>query len=545
MTITLEQLKAWLDARESEHLEFKEAKQHFDFEELVKYCAALANEGGGHLILGISDKLPRRVVGSHAFDSLERTKAGLIERLHLRIEVEELPHSDGPVIVFDVPARPLGVPIQYKGAYWMRGGESLIPMTPDLLRRIFSETAPDFSAEPCPAASISDLDPMGMQRFRQTWALKSGNMTLHSLSDEQLLTDAELMVDGALLYAALILLGTRQALGRYLPQAEVIFEFRSSEASGPPAQREEYREGFFLFQDELWQKIDLRNERQHFQTGFFIVDVPTFNEITIREALLNAVSHRDYRLTRSVFVRQFARRLEITSPGGLLPGITVQNILWRQAPRNRRVAEIFARCGLVERSGQGMNRMFEECIKESKPHPDFTGTDDYQVALTFRGEVQDPQFLRFLEQIGEERLALFTTQDFLVLDYVHREQPVPDTFKACLPPLVDQGIIERVGRGKGTRYILSRQFYDFLGQKGVYTRKRGLDRETNKMLLLKHIRDNRKAGCQLSELNQVLPALSRAEIQSLLREMKAADEIHHIGRTKAARWYPGPGKNED
>lgn len=543
MTITPDQLQFWMNGRENEHLEFKEAKQHFDFEELVRYCAALANEGGGRMILGVSDKLPRRVVGSRAFDNLERTKAGLIERLHIRIEVETLPHSDGPVIIFEVPARPLGFPIQYKGAYWMRGGESLIPMTPDLLKRIFAETAPDFSAEPCPAASISDLDPTAMQRFRQMWARKSGNMTLHSISDEQLLTDAELMVDGVLLYAALILFGTRQALGRYLPQAEVIFEFRSSEASGPPAQREEYRQGFFVFQDELWQKIDLRNERQHFQTGFFIVDVPTFNEITIREALLNAVSHRDYRLPGSVFVRQFARRLEITSPGGLLPGITVQNILWRQAPRNRRVAEIFARCGLVERSGQGMNRMFEECIKESKPHPDFTGTDDYQVALTFRGEVQDPQFLRFLEQIGEEKLALFTTQDFLVLDYVHREQPVPDTFKACLPPLVDQGIIERVGRGKGTRYILSRQFYDFLGQKGVYTRKRGLDRDTNKMLLLKHIRDNRKTGCQLSELSQVLPALSRAEIQSLLRDMKAAGTIHNIGRTKAARWYPGTGKD--
>lgn len=426
----------------------------------------------------------------------------------------------------------------------MRGGESLVPMTPDMLQRIFAETVPDFSARPCPAASVSDLDVPAMDHFRQMWARKSGNVTLKSLSDEQLLADAELSIDGVLLYAALILFGTSQALGRYLPQAEVIFEFRASEASGPPAQREEYRKGFFLFQDDLWHKIDLRNEHQHFQTGFFILDVPTFNEIAIREALLNAISHRDYCLPGSVFVRQFARKLEIISPGGLLPGITIQNILWRQAPRNRRVAETFARCGLVERSGQGMNRIFEECIKESKPRPDFSGTDDYQVALTFRGEVQDPLFLRFLERIGQEKLALFTTQDFLVLDYVHQEQSVPEQFKARLPPLIEQGIIERVGRGKGTRYILARQFYDFLGQRGVYTRKRGLDRETNKMLLLKHIRDNRKAGCQLSELNQVLPALSRAEIQSLLREMQAAGEIHHVGRTKAARWYPGPDQDQ-
>ena len=544
MAPTMDQLLRWMNSTENEHLEFKEARRRFDFEELVRYCAALANEGGGHMILGVTDKLPRRVVGSRAFDNLERTKAGLIDRLHIRIDGDVLQHPDGPVIVFDVPSRPVGVPIQYRGAYWMRGGDALVPMTADLLRRIFDEAGPDFSAELCPAASMSDLDPAAIHRFRTMWERKSGNAAVSSLSDEQLLIDAELLVDGVLPYAALILFATRQALGRHLAQAEVVFEYRASEASGPPTQRKEYRQGFFLFQQDLWQDIDLRNERQHFQSGFFVHDVPTFNAIVVREAILNAVSHRDYRLAGSVFVRQFARKLEIASPGGFPPGINEQNILWRQSPRNRRIAEAFSRCGLVERSGQGMNRMFEECIKESKAHPDFAGSDDYQVSLTLRGDVQDPQFLRFLEQVGQEQLALFTTGDFLVLDYVHREEPVPDELGPNLPPLVDKGVIERVGRGKGTRHILSRQFYDFLGQKGVYTRKRGLDRETNKMLLLKHIVDNRKTGCQLREMNQVLPALSRTAVQSLLRDLKGSGIIHNTGRTKAARWYPGPESDE-
>jgi ATP-dependent DNA helicase RecG len=85
MATSLEQLNRWLAApSEDEHLEFKEGKNRYDFEELVKYCAALANEGGGKIILGITDKKPRRVVGSRAFSKLERTKAGLIDRLHLR-----------------------------------------------------------------------------------------------------------------------------------------------------------------------------------------------------------------------------------------------------------------------------------------------------------------------------------------------------------------------------------------------------------------------------------------------------------------------------
>jgi ATP-dependent DNA helicase RecG len=183
-----------------------------------------------------------------------------------------------------------------------------------------------------------------------------------------------------------------------------------------------------------------------------------------------------------------------------------------------------------------MNLMFEESIKEGKGTPGFTGTDDYQVAVTLHGEIQDPQFLRFLEQVGRERLATFTTQDFLTLDLVHREQHIPDELRPCLSVLSEYGIIERTGGG---RYILSQKFYKFLGKKGVYTRKRGLDRETNKALLLKHIQDNQTEGSQLQDLMQVLPALSRPQVQTLLRELERSGLIHHTERTRAARWYPG------
>lgn len=542
MDTNLAHINVLLDAKEDEHLEFKEAKNRYDFEKLVKYCAALANEGGGKFVLGVSDKRPRRVVGSQAFLDLERAKAGLVERLRLRIDAYEVHHPDGRVVIFSVPSRPLGTPIQYDGAYWMRGGEELTPMTTDFLKRILAEVGPDFSAEICAQATLADLDPIAGDRLRTAWQRKSGNPALEHVSDEQLLADAELSIDGQITYAALILLGTRRALGKHLAQAETVFEYRATEISGPAQQREEYRQGFFLFQDELWRQINLRNDIQHFQQGLFVLDVATFNEIVVREAILNAVSHRDYRLGGSVFVRQFARRLEVVSPGGFPPGITLDNILWRQAPRNRRIAEVFAKCGLVERSGQGMNRMFEESIRESKPRPDFAGTDDYQVSVTLPGEIQDPQFLRYIEQVGRERLATFTTADFLVIDLVHREQPVPLELRPRLSTLVELGIIETVGRGKGIRHILSRSFYGFIGKKGVYTRKKGLDRETNKALLVKHIRDNRQDGAQLSELAEVLPALSRQQIQALLRELQSEEKIHVAGKTKGARWFPGPDR---
>ena len=413
-------------------------------------------------------------------------------------------------------------------------------MTPDLLQRIFAETGPDFSAEICPQAALADLEPEAVQNFRQRWIRKAENPALAHLTLDQLLIDAELLVDGGLTYAALILFGTRRSLGKFLGQAEVIFEYRSQEASIPCQQREEYRLGFFGFMDDLWQKINTRNDRQHFADGLFMWDIPTFNEMVVREAVLNGMAHRDYRLGASVFVRQFPRKLEIVSPGGFPPGITPENILWKQSPRNRRIAEALSRCGLVERSGQGVNRMFEECIKESKPWPDFSGSDDYQVVVTLQGEVQDPRFLRFLEKVGKERLASFATKDFLILDLIHREMPIPPDLRPRLLRLADHGVVEKVGRGKGVRYVLARQFYAFLGQKGVYTRKRGLDRETNKMLLLKHIRDNQKEGSRLQELRQVLPALSRGQMRGLLKELQKEGLIHHTGATRAALWFPGP-----
>jgi ATP-dependent DNA helicase RecG len=170
---TPDQLHSWLTARENEHLEFKEARHGFHFEKLAKYCAALANEGGGSIVLGVTDRRPRRVVGSAAFENLERTKAGLVERLRLRIEATELLHPDGRIVVFTAPGRPLGVPIAFEGAYWMRAGEDLVPMTPDMLRRIFDETRPDFSAEVCDGARLADLDPRAVDEFRRRWYEKS------------------------------------------------------------------------------------------------------------------------------------------------------------------------------------------------------------------------------------------------------------------------------------------------------------------------------------------------------------------------------------
>jgi ATP-dependent DNA helicase RecG len=363
--MTFEALATWMTApTETEHLEFKEARNQFDTTKLVNYCCALANECGGYLVLGVTDHWPRRVVGTTAFGNLPEIKLTLLQKLRLRVEVNELAHPDGLVLVFTVPSRAIGMPIATNGTYWMRAGESLVAMPPDHLQRIFAEGVPDFSASICTAATMVDLAPQAIERFRGLWETRQPARGLRSA--EQLLEDAELLDHGALTYAALVLLGTARSLSRHLGCAEIIFEYRNDEAVIAYAQRVELRDAFLLNDDELWRLVNLRNTVHSFVDGLFRRDIPTFNERAFREAVLNAVCHRDYRLGGSTFIKQWPSRVEITSPGGFPPGITVDNILSKQSPRNRRLAEAFGKCGLVERSGQGADLLFETAVREGR-----------------------------------------------------------------------------------------------------------------------------------------------------------------------------------
>lgn len=540
MPTTREEILQWLREPEGANFEFKAAKQRYDFGELVGYCVALANEGGGKIILGATDRRPREIVGTAAFPEPGRTEAGLYERLGQRVRVEEITLTEGRLLVTHVPARLPGTAWQIDGRFLKRAGDALVALTHEELRLIFAETGPDFSAEVCPGAAIDDLSPEAIALFRERWGRRSGDERKSVWADTDTLINAELLMGGRLTYAALILFGTRAAVARFLPQAELVFEYRSSEASGPAAARQEYREGFFLWQEAIWNTINLRNDRQSYQEGLFRIELPTFAEVPVREALLNAVAHRDYRLGGSVFVRQFARRLEVVSPGGFPLGITAANILDQQNPRNRRLAEALAKSGFIERSGQGMNLMFESAIRQGKPLPSFAGTSDHEVRLTLEGVVRSPEFVRFMERLGDEKLRSFSTEDFLALDRLHREQPLTPNLRARLQGLVAAGAVESLGRGKGTRYLLSQSLYAALGAKGVYTRKRGLDRETNKTLLERHLSGSGEKGAALSELRQVLPSESVGSVQSLLEELRKEGRVALRGKRRWARWLIAP-----
>ena len=317
----------------------------------------------------------------------------------------------------------------------------------DVHRSIYAESGHDFSGDICPGIKIDDLFCEAIETFRSLWSSYSGNKRIANLSLEQLLRDCGAINDDGITYAALILFGNKNTLRKHLPHAEIVFEYRSKESAGPAAHREDFQIGFFCSFNKIWDLINLRNDNQHYQKGFAVLPVPTFNERVIRESILNAACHRDYQLGGSIFVRQYNNRIVIESPGGFPHGITAENILYRQSPRNKLIADIFQLCGLVERAGQGMNMIYETSISEAKPFPDFTGSDAYFVKLTLVGKIIDVRMLQLIKKLDDEILSAMTTDDYLLLASVFKEKNIADISPLRFEHLLELGIVRQTELG--------------------------------------------------------------------------------------------------
>ena len=211
----LETVQELLEAKEGEHVQFKEAKNRFDFGEAAKCCCALANNGGGKLVFGITDKRPRSIVGSAAFDQPERTRMGLIEKLKVNVDFQIFNYERKRILAFDVKSRPIGLPVQYDGVAWIYEGDTLKPMPEDMRRSIYEETGGDFSGTICAGATVNDLDEIAIENFRTKWIEKSGKKQLATLSKEQLLHDCGAITDDGVTYAALILVAVIWYMFKY------------------------------------------------------------------------------------------------------------------------------------------------------------------------------------------------------------------------------------------------------------------------------------------------------------------------------------------
>lgn len=395
----------------------------------------------------------------------------------------------------------------------------------------------DFSAKSCLGLRIQDLDADAIEVFRKLWAKKSGLGRIQNLSVEQLLKDCGAMKrSGELTYAALILFGSAEALREELPSAECVFEYRAHESSGPADDRKSYRDAFFKIYEQLWDRINLRNTRQHYQDGLFVMDIPLFNERVVREALLNAVTHRNYRMQGYVLIRQYPEVLRVENPGGFPTGVTPETVLDCSAPRNRLLAEIFELAGLVERAGQGVNLMFELSVREAKLLPDYSRSDSKNVRLDLNGQLIDPALLRMIQNIEDRTLAQFNTEDFLVLYELANGYRPAKSLMSRIDRLLGFGLVEKVERG---HYVLSRNYYIQKGEPGAHTRRVGLVAEECKALIVKHVRLSKGKGVPGMQFLQMLQGTPERRIKYFLTQLKQENRLRVEGHGRGALWFLG------
>lgn len=416
---TLETLNRWLaDAPEDEHLEFKEAKQQYDTTKLLRYCVALANEGGGHLVLGVSDKRPRQVVGTQAFQNRGEITARILDALRMRVDVQELEHPNGRVLVFAVPPRPAGTPLHHEGAYLMRAGEELVPMSPDQLKRIFAEGGPDWFDRPARAGASAEevvalLDTQSFFDLMKLPYPTSRDGVLERLAQERLI---ERKADGwNITNLAAILLAKRldafsPELARKAPRV-VIYEGVNKLAT---RYDEPEHQGYAVGFEKLVDFVHSSAPRNHFVEQALRDEVKMFPRQAIRELVANALVHQSFEATgQSVMVEMYADRLEVSNPG--LPPIKVERFIDEFRSRNERLAELLRRMRVCEEKGSGIDKVVHLAEVFQLPAPDFRTSETRTTAVLFAhqdfAEMSKPDRIRAcyqhcaLKYVSNERMS--------------------------------------------------------------------------------------------------------------------------------------------
>ena len=376
MATTAEQIDLWRQApSEHQRLEFKEAKQQFDTRKLNEYCVALANEGGGFLLLGIADKIPRPVTGTQAFQNIVVAAENLFKAVRFRVDIEEVNHPDGRVLVFHIPSRPRGTAYNLNGKYLMRAGEALVPMSEDQLRRIFSEGQPDWLEEPsCSGLDAQDVvELLDTQTFFELLKLpyptdRAG--VLERLAGEKLIN--HLGGSFSIRRIGALLMARRMHDFSDISRKAVRVIVYSGISKLQTKLDQIFTRGYAVGYQDLVQSIYAQLPQNEVIEHALRKELKLVPDVVIRELLANALIHQDFTCTgASVMIEIYSDRVEISNPGD--PLVPVERFIDGYRSRNERFADLMRRLGICEEKSSGIDRVVEAAELYQLPAPDFHG----------------------------------------------------------------------------------------------------------------------------------------------------------------------------
>ena len=438
---------------------------------ILGYVIALCNEGGGRLVIGMHDNYPHRVTGTRqALDAIGQLESDIYRDTTIRPEIYELYDEENRrVLVIEVPSRPIGKVFKFEDVPLMRVGEELKPMSDAMYLKILQESEPDFSEKICEGLTLEDLDEEAIRVMKQGYAQRWNKPEFVSTPTLQVLHDFALMnKDGQLTNAALILLGKSEAIRKHLYCNRVTVEYRLYHSMIEYTARQEFQEPLVLMVDSVWNYINqpASNPLQHYNDGFRIGDIPAFNREIVREAILNACCHRVMFIQSDVVIKQYPDQLIITNAGGFPVGVDVDNILTvNSMPRCKLITEVLQKAGFIEKSGQGVDKMFYHCLMDGKCLPDYSLTDDWQVCLRLSGEIKYPAFMLYARELQNARPAnnKLNVFDLLALFRASQGESQRHTDEVTLRKLIDEGLLISAQDG----YKLSERYYEIVKNVGT------------------------------------------------------------------------------
>ncbi len=530
--------------KESEVVEFKKAENNFDFDDLGKYFSALSNEANlrGHdfawLIFGYDEK-KHEIVGTSykngegalnnlKHDFSQHTTDGQTFREIIPIE------SEGKrILMFKIPASPRNIVMKWKGIAYGRDGESLKPLNQSKQDEIRRQTpAPDWSAEIVSDAMIDDLDEVAIAKARKMFKKVHSRIPAEEVnrwSTEEFLNKCELMVNGKLTRAAIILLGKMFSDSKLRPAvAEVTWTLRDEKQD--VVDYEHFSVPFILTVDDILAKIHNLTLREMPGGTLFPDTMKQYDDYTIREALHNCIAHQDYTLRQRINFVENPGFLYYANGGSFIPG-TLENALASDGPqrffRNACLCKAMVHFNMIDTVSRGIKKMFTEQMERRFPMPDYEiDNEKKEVAVRIYGNAINERYTKLLKDNDN-----LTLHDCISLDAIQKGHRIDNEIAQ---DLLKRGLIE----GEAPNYTISLGVAKAAKQLPQYTKAKGLDKARLKQMILQLLQNAGKDGARreiiYDYLKDLLPFNKSQEQQlrylgRLLVEMNEEGTIGRIG----------------
>ena len=534
---------------ETEWLEFKEAKNDYDFAKLGKYFSAIANEANlkgrdyGWLIFGVEDK-QRTIVGSQyrrdraKLESLKQEVANHTTGQLTFLEIFELDVDGQRVVMLQIPAAPQGMPIAWQGFYYGRDGESLGALNLDELERIRRQVAKqDWSAAWVADATLDDLSPEALARARELYCEKNPHLVeeIATWDNWTFLRKLKITQDQQLTRAALILLGKPEAATK-LPGTNLQISWILQDADALPLDYKHFGLPYLLNSDQASKQIRNLTYRYMPDDTLFPTELPQYDSWVIREALHNCIAHQDYSLGGKINLVEKPNELVFSNLAAFIPG-SVEAVIKSDTPperyRNPMLAHAMVELKMMDTIGSGIKRMFVTQRKRLFPLPDYTiDSATQRVEVRLYGRVLDAQFSRLLKLNADLNLA-----DVMLLDAVQKHRPITED---AIKQLRQKGLIE----GRKPNLFLSAKVASATEDKATYTRHRAMDKAYYKELVLRHLENFGEASREdidrllRDKLSSALTEEQKSnQIRNLLHEMSNKEQtIENLEQRPKSRW---------